>query len=248
MHKLGVVSVSFRPLSPEEILQGMVKAGLKYIEWGSDAHAPCTDDARLDELVELMKKYDVTCSSYGSYFRLGVNPIEELPDYLKATKKLGTNICRIWAGRAPLEEMTPEWRKMIIEEGKKAARLAEEAGVILCTECHRLTMTQTKEYALELMEGVNSPNFRTYWQPNPDDSDEENIAYIRLLKPYIEHLHVFYWPNNVRISLENGIENWKQYMKAFEGQQKTMLLEFMYDGQITTLPAEAGFLRQIIEG
>ncbi len=248
MHKTGVVSVSFRPLSPEEILQGMVTAGLKNIEWGSDVHAPCADDARLEELVELMKKYDITCSSYGGYFRLGVTPIEELPGYLKATKKLGTNICRIWAGKARLEEMTPEWRSMMIEEGRKAAKLAEEAGVILCMECHRGTMTQTKEYALELMEGVNSPNFRTYWQPNPDESDEENIAYIRMLKPYIEHIHVFYWPNNVRVSLENGIEPWKMYMKEFEGEEKTLLLEFMYDGQITTLPAEAGFLRQIVEG
>lgn len=248
MHKTGVVSVSFRPLSPEEILQGMVKAGLKYIEWGSDVHAPCTDEARLDELVELMKKYDITCSSYGGYFRLGVTPIEELPAYLKAAKKLGTNIVRIWAGKAKLEEMTPEWRQMMIEEGRKAAKMAEEEGVIVAMECHRGTMTQTKEYCLELMEGVNSPNFRTYWQPNPDISDEENIAYIRLLKPYIVHLHVFYWPNNVRVSLENGIENWKLYMKEFEGEEKTLLLEFMYDGLITTLPAEAGFLRQIVEG
>ena len=118
MHNTGVVSVSFRPLSPEEILQGMVKAGLKNIEWGSDVHAPCTDDARLDELVELMKKYDITCSSYGAYYRLGVNSIEEFPDYLKATKKLGTNIIRNWAGKGRLEEMTPEWRQMIIEEAK----------------------------------------------------------------------------------------------------------------------------------
>ena len=248
MHKPGVVSVSFRPLSPEEILQGMVKAGLKYIEWGSDVHAPCTDDARLDELVELMKKYDITCASYGSYFRLCVHSVEAFPDYIKAAKKLGSNFIRVWAGKGKLEEMTPEWRQAIIEDARKIAKMAEEAGVIVCTECHRGTMTQTKEYALELMEGVNSPNFRTYWQPNPDYSDEENIAYIRMLKPYIEHLHVFYWPNNQRISLENGIENWKLYMKEFAGEEKTLLLEFMYDGLITTLPAEAGFLRQIIEG
>lgn len=248
MHNTGVVSVSFRPLSPEEILQGMVKAGLKNIEWGSDVHAICTDDARLDELVELMKKYDITCSSYGAYYRLGVNSIEEFPDYLKATKKLGTNIIRIWAGKARREEMTPEWRQMIIEEAKKVAKLAEEAGVIVCTECHRGTMTETKEYCLELMEGVNSPNFRTYWQPNPDISDEENVEYIRMVKPYITHIHVFYWPNNQRISLHNGIENWKFYMKEFAGEEKTLLLEFMYDGQITTMPAEADALRQIVAG
>lgn len=248
MHNTGVVSVSFRHLTQEEILQGMVKAGLKNIEWGSDVHAPCTDDARLAELVELMKKYDITCSSYGTYFRLGITPIEELPNYLKAAKKLGTNIVRIWAGRKQVKEQTPAYRQELIQLARQAAKMAEEEGVILCTECHRGYITEKAEYALELMEGVKSPNFRTYWQPNPDVSDEENIAYIRMLKPYIQHIHVFYWPNNVRVSLENGIPNWKQYMKEFEGEEKTLLLEFVYDGQITTLPAEAGFLRQIAEG
>ncbi len=246
MHNTGVVSVSFRPLNPEEILQGMIKANLKYIEWGSDVHAPCTDEARLDALVELMKKYDITCSSYGGYFRLGVNPIEELPDYLKAAKKLGTNIVRIWAGKAKLEEMTPEWRKSMIEEGRKAAKLAEEAGIILCMECHRDTMTETKEYALELMEGVNSPNFRTYWQPNCA-TVEENVAFIRALKPYIVHLHVYNWKEGVKYPLGDAIDAWKTYVAEFP-EDHTLLLEFMPDGLIETLPREADSLRQIVAG
>lgn len=248
MHNTGVVSVSFRPLSPEEILQGMVKAGLKCIEWGSDVHAPCTDEARLNELVELMKKYDITCPSYGSYFRLGITPIEELPAYLKAAKKLGTNTVRIWAGRAPVEEQTPAFRQEVIQLARQAAKMAEEEGVILCTECHRGFITEKAEYALELMEGVNSPCFRTYWQPNPYTSIEENVAYIRMLKPYIENLHVFHWPNGEKASLHAGIESWKTYMKEFAGEEKTLLLEFMYDDQITTLPSEADALRQIIAG
>lgn len=244
MYQAGLVSVSFRPLSPEEVVKAMVGSGLKYVEWGSDVHAPCTDDARLAEIVELQKKYGVVCCSYGTYFRLGVNPIEEFPAYIRAAKILGTNMLRVWAGKAKLEDQTPEWRKMIIEEAKKAALLAEEAGVIVCTECHRNTMTQTKEFALELMEGVNSPAFRTYWQPNPSITAEENLEYIRLLKPYVTHLHVFHRECDTPVPLAQGAEDWKAYLAEFSGD-RAALLEFMYDGKVETLPAEAQTLRKI---
>lgn len=245
MHKTGLVSVSFRPLSPEEILQGMVKAGLKYIEWGSDVHAPYADEARLDELVGLMKKYDITCCSYGTYFRMGITPMEELRGYLKAAKKLGTNIARIWAGKARVDEQTPEWRQELIGMARQAAKIAEEEGVIICTECHKGTVTETKEYALELMEAVNSPYFRTYWQPN-GVTVEDNVEYIRLLKPYIDHLHVYNWKDGVKLPLADAIDAWKSYAKELDDKEHFLLLEFMPDGLITTLPAEADALRQIV--
>jgi hypothetical protein len=67
-HRAGLVSVSFRAKEPREILCAMQAAGLCYIEWGSDVHAPCHDVARLDELGALMREFGVACSSYGTYF------------------------------------------------------------------------------------------------------------------------------------------------------------------------------------
>ena len=40
MYQIGLVSVSFRGLSPEEIIRIAKDAGLSRIEWGSDVHAP----------------------------------------------------------------------------------------------------------------------------------------------------------------------------------------------------------------
>ena len=40
MYHAGLVSISFRENSPEEIVKACVAAGLRYIEWGSDVHAP----------------------------------------------------------------------------------------------------------------------------------------------------------------------------------------------------------------
>lgn len=51
MLKTGSVSISFREHSPDEIIKAAVAAGLKYIEWGADTHAPCTDDVPLKETV-----------------------------------------------------------------------------------------------------------------------------------------------------------------------------------------------------
>jgi len=97
--RLGLVSISFRDRTPEEILIAMQQAQLSYVEWGSDVHAPCRDKERLAELVRLQNAYDITCSSYGTYFRLGETPPEELPAYIAAAKILGTDILRLWCGR-----------------------------------------------------------------------------------------------------------------------------------------------------
>lgn len=238
MYQNGLVSVSFRPLSPEEIMQAMSACGLKYIEWGSDVHAPCTDDARLSEIVELQKKYGVTCCSYGTYFRFAVTPMEELPAYIRAAKILGTNTLRLWAGKRSDDKYTPEEKEEFFGLCRQAAALAEKEGVTLCLECHRNTYTENKEGALELMEAVNSPAFRMYWQPNPDLQTQENLEYIRLLKPYITNLHVFYREGATPLPLTQGAGDWKSYLAEFTGD-RAALLEFMPDGKVETLPGEA---------
>lgn len=244
MYYNGLVSISFRNLSPEEIMQAMQACGLKYIEWGSDVHAPCTDDARLAEIVELQKKYGITCCSYGTYFRFAVTPMEELPAYIRAAKILGTDTLRLWAGKRSDDKYTPEEKEEFFDLCRQAAALAEKEGVTLCLECHRNSYTENKEGALELMEAVNSPAFRMYWQPHPARQPEENLEYIRLLKPYITNLHVFYWEDTLRLPLANGAEIWKAYKAEFTGD-RAALLEFMYDNQVQTLPAEAATLNKL---
>ena len=71
MHYPGLVSISFRSHSPEEIIHEAVRANLTHIEWGSDVHAPCHDIPRLEHIAALQKQYGISCCSYGTYFRLG---------------------------------------------------------------------------------------------------------------------------------------------------------------------------------
>ena len=245
MFYAGLVSVSFRKLSPEEIVRVAVAAGLNYIEWGSDVHAPYTEQERLEEIRQLQEAYGVSCCSYGTYFRLGVTPIDELPGYIRAAKLLGTNILRLWAGNMSPCKYSEEEKQALIAQCRKAAILAENADVILCMECHRNTYTETKENALELMQAVNSPAFRMYWQPSARCSEEENLAYARSLKEYTYHIHAFQQKGADKYSLADGVDEWKTYLQEFCGDHY-ILLEFMPDGLVETLPREADALRMII--
>ncbi|MBQ3084064.1 MAG: TIM barrel protein [Clostridia bacterium] len=242
-HNLGLVSVSFRNHTPKEILNAMKQCGLSYIEWGSDVHAPPENAA---EIAALQREYNVVCCSYGTYFRLGVTPTEELQTYIAAAKTLGTDILRLWCGDKNSENYTVEQKTALFAACDAAAKLAEKNGVTLCMECHNNTYTNAKEASYELMQAVGSPAFRMYWQPNQYRSDEENIAYAKLLSPYTVNLHVFNWKGKEKYPLQEATQLWKDYLACFPGK-KTLLLEFMPDGKLESLAREVQALKEIAE-
>ena len=246
-YRLGLVSVSFRQHSPKEILEATKRAGLSCIEWGSDVHAPCHDVERLAEIAALQKEYGIRCSSYGTYFKFGKHSVDELEDYIKAAKLLGTNLLRLWCGRASGADMTDAERQTLLGDCRRAAELAETYGVMLCMECHQKTFTERAEDAIWLMEEICSPYFRMYWQPFQELSAEENLCYAKAIAPYTEYLHVFNWKGDAMLPLGDAVEEWRSYLAAFS-TPRTLLLEFMPDGRIESLPAETAALMRITGG
>ncbi|MBR2634769.1 MAG: sugar phosphate isomerase/epimerase [Clostridia bacterium] len=242
-HTLGLCSVSFRDRSPEDILKEMKKAGLSAIEWGSDVHCP---PEKAESIAALTKEHGITCSSYGTYFRLGVTPLSELSAYMEAASILGTNLLRLWCGHQNSEDYGDRERELLWDDCKRAAEEAEKAGMILCLECHKKTFTNRKEAALSLMRAVDSPSFRMYWQPSQHRSFKENLSYAESLAPYTEHLHVFNWREKEKFPLEEAVEEWRRYLGAFDGPH-TLLLEFMPDGKLESLTREADALREIVK-
>ena len=243
MYSLGVVSISFRPYSPREILAAMQRAGLTCIEWGSDVHAPCDDEAALTAIAQLQAEYGITCCSYGTYFKLGVTPIEELERYILAAKRLGTDVLRLWCGSKGSADHTAQETEELFALCRQAAAIAATHGVTLCMECHGYTYTDTKESALALMQAVDSPHFRMYWQPC--QTPAENEAYAALLAPYTEHLHVFNWVGMERFPLAQGLDHWRRYLQVLGGSH-TLLLEFMPDDDLATLDREAAALKELV--
>ena len=244
MFKTGVVSVSFRQLSVDEVISYTKEAGLSAIEWGSDVHAPYTDMERINYIAKAQKEAGLYCSSYGTYFKLGEHPVEELCGYIEAAKVLGTNILRLWCGSKNHADMTAEERAHIISESKKSAKIAEEKGAIICMECHNRSFTNTLAGALDLMESVNSPAFRMFWQPSTRASYEENVEYAKKIAPYTYNVHVFYYKDGVPHPLAEGVSDWREYLSCFDGNQH-LLLEFMPDKRPESLATEASTLNAI---
>ena len=176
---------------------------------------------------------------------MGQTPIAELEPYLLAARRLGTDILRVWCGTKSGADMTEGEITSLLSDCRAAARLAEAHGVTLCTECHLRTFTERPEDALALMQAVNSPHFRTYWQPFQTRTIAQNLAYLRMLAPYVTHVHVFQWKGADRFPLADGIAEWQAYLSLL-GFPHTLLLEFMPDDCLDTLTREANALRHII--
>lgn len=241
-YNLGLCSISFRENTPEEILHAMKPAGLSVIEWGSDVHCP---PEKAGEIAALQKQYGITCSSYGTYFRLGVTPICELKEYINAAKTLGTDILRLWCGDKDSQDYTESERMALFAACKAAAEIAETEGVTLCMECHNKTYTNTKESALELMQAVASKHFCMYWQPNQFRSEEENLACAKAIAPYTVNIHVFNWKEQEKYPLRKAKGIWREYLSCFEGG-RNLLLEFMPDDKPESLKCEAEALKEIV--
>ena len=246
-YKLGLVSISFSDKTPKEILIAMKNAGLSYIEWGSDVHAPKDDVEKINEIVKLQEEYGIECCSYGTYFKLGETPIEELEGYIEAAKLLGTDILRLWCGSKNRHNLTDEEREKLFSECKKATNIAQKNNVVLCLECHNNTYTEDLNGALEIMEHVNSPFFCMYWQPNQFREFNENMEYAEKIAPYTKHIHVFKWRGQKKFSLYEGVQEWKAFLSFF-GDDSALLLEFMPDNKIESLNTEADALREIVGG
>ena len=244
-YNMGLVSISFRKHLPQEILEAAKAAGLSYIEWGSDVHAPCDDIERVKQIAELQKEYGIICSSYGTYFRLGETPIEELEKYIQAAKLLGTNILRLWCGRKSGKDMSASARETLLSDCRKVAKIAESSGVTLCMECHKNTFTEDPSDAVQLIQSVNSPHFRMYWQPFQWQSSEQNLENAKRVAPFAEHIHVFNWKDDKKLPLADAVEDWKRYLNEFSAP-RTLLLEFMPHGTIKELAEEVNALRLII--
>lgn len=250
MFECGLVSVSFRRLFPAEIIDATTSAGLDCIEWGADVHLPPADIALARKISESMAVAGLRVSSYGSYFRIGVTPTEQFAVVLATASALGAPIIRVWAYDRYLPECKGNTWDAIVSECRKIAIMASEHGVTVCLECHNNTLTQDYHGALALMQAVDHPAFRMYWQPNELRDHAYNLEAARALAPYVECIHVFHWDDKHHYPLIEGRNDWIAYLKIFyeryPEKKFPLLLEFMPDNQVQSLPVEANSLRSII--
>lgn len=231
----GLTSVTFRNLTPQEVIRLALEAGLMGIEWGGDIHVPPGHMDQAVEVYDLTRRAGLYVSSYGSYYTVGKSKEagNSFKDVLQTAKALGAPLIRIWAGDQGSSESSPGYRNKIIKETLEIAENAGELGIRLAFEFHENTLNDSYEACFELLTDLNHPEVNTYWQPLHGAGPDINGAGIDMILPWITGVHVFHWwPSaEVRLPLRQGEGDWEAYIRRLSGIPRTVFgsLEFVKD-------------------
>lgn len=252
MVKLGICSITFRELSVEEIIEEVKKAGLNAIEWGSDVHVLPNNKERAREVAQLMDDAGLESSSYGSYYRVGIENDNSFEEILETAVILKAKDIRVWAGRKGSADADEDYREAVIKDSQRIAKLAAAEGIRVSYEYHGKTLTDTIDSTLDLLESVDQENVRLYWQPAVGLEKEERLTNIQAVGEYITNVHVFKWKQIDRLALEEGIEEWVDYVEKIDQlsqnpKETYYLLEFVKDDSLEQFHSDAKSLKEIFK-
>jgi sugar phosphate isomerase/epimerase len=248
MFRPGLCSVTFRRMSPSEVIGLAARAGLGDIQWGSDIHVPAGNAAAAREVRKQMDDAGVTCETYGSYYRAGLPDGECIDGLLENACLLGAGAIRIWAGGVGSAGITREARLDVMRDLERVLKLAAASRITLVLEFHGGTLADTAESAAGLLQEMAHPFLKTAWQPAQHWSHGERLRSLEMLLPWLHQLHVFHWVNHPesceRMPLANGREAWRDYLKMAESCSGWAYLEFVRNDDPQQLAEDAEILRQ----
>jgi len=244
--ELGMTSVTFREKSIEQVVFLAKKAGLSLMEWGADRHVlPLDFDAVRTARAE-MEKNGISCSSYGSYYRMVEKDEDTFRAVCKTSQALGAGIVRAWLGRTGSEKISREGYSDLLEETKKLSGIAAEYGQTLAFEFHGKTLNDNGESSVAFLSACADENVRTYWQPLSYADNEKNLS---LVLPYLCAVHVFTWDDAYRrYPLSDGAEAWKKYLSILKNADVStkLIMEFVKDDSAEQFLSDAAFLHGLL--
>jgi len=242
----GLVSVTFRKLSPERIAARAAAAGLRAIEWGGDVHVPHGDLAVAKRVRKLTTDAGLAVSAYGSYYRAGNAPRNPpFQAVLDTALALAAPTIRVWAGVAGSAQADPATRGRVIDDLRAICRQVAPHGLTISLEYHDNTLADRADATLALLEEAVQPNLRCFWQPRHGDPADAGLHDLALLRPHLANLHVFHWwPDPAtRLPLARGQDRWPRYLAAInDGTPRYASLEFVPQDDESLLAAEAATL------
>ena len=247
----GIVSVTYRPLSPGQLLDAARCAGLSAVEWGGDVHVPHGDIGCAVRVGGMTRGAGLLPVSYGTYYRAGTYGADYPAVFsamLETAAALGTSHLRLWAGNANSGDVTQEQRTALTDELRHCAGLAAQYGMSLSFEYHSGTLTDTAASAVQLVTDIGEDNVSLYWQPHQFASHEDNCTDLALLLPYISNVHVFAWEGRQRYSLSRHADRWQDYLSLLRssGRDHALLLEFTPHDDPAELGTEAETLLSLL--
>jgi len=254
--KTGLVSVSFRSLSIQEIIKLCVKADIDGIEWGADVHVPPFDLASAKEVAKQTRDNGLKVCAYGSYYVVAggaeVNK-SSFEEVMAAAFSLGAPVIRVWAGRKPTVDCTEEdWARVVLDS-KRIADLAQQENIKVAFEYHSGTLTDTNTSAVRLLNEIAHPNISSFWQPPVSEEVDYCVSGLRSLVEMdkLSSVHVFHWWPGFRdrYLLAEGADKWKKYLQlaAINSEDRYACLEFSKDDDPENFLLDVTTLKKLIE-
>ena len=238
----GLVSITFRALSPADIIRLAAESGLRAIEWGADVHVPPGDLVLARRVGDDTRAAGLVVSSYGSYYKAGQEPAG-FDSVLETACALGAPRIRVWAGAVGAEQADGVARRAVTDDLRRVVNLAAREQVRVAVEFHGGTLTSNAASAWALLQEV--PDLESYWQPRAGISSAEALEDLSMLSSRIVHAHVFHWyPSWERQPLSAGAACWPKYLHALRALGRTVhaQLEYAKDDRPEQLQADAATL------
>ena len=250
----GLVSVSFRALSPRQIVDLSRQCGLRAIEWGGDVHVPPGHLARAREVRAMTADAGLRTVAYGSYLRLGEDEARVRFDAtIETAMELAAPTIRVWAGRRGSAQSDATYRSRVADQALELAAKTRvtSAALLICYEYHADTLTDTDDSAAELLAATDHPNIRTLWQPPHGLTIEQRCESLRRVLGRLQHVHVFHWPKRgERAPLADGRDDWARYFAIlateFASPACPALLEFVRNDDPNQLRADSATLKELL--
>ncbi|PRY58024.1 sugar phosphate isomerase/epimerase [Knoellia remsis] len=242
--RLGLCSVTFRALTSASVARAARAAGLAAVEWGADHHAPASDLDAVRATRKVSEDAGLAVASYGSYWRAGVDDLTAAEAVVHAARELGAPRVRVWAGASGTDDTDGATRARVVDGLREFAELAAAHSVVVGTEFHGNTLTDSADATLRLLDDVGHPNLQTYWQPRPGDPDDVAVAGLgRLLdEASVCGVHAFsWWPTTERLPLDARATLWQNVIGVLGDRDWSgdVLLEFVPDDDPAQLVASA---------
>jgi len=252
----GLVTVTFRQLSPEEIIAVARGAGLEVLEWGGDVHVPAGDTRRAREVAALTRDAGLETICYGSYYRAGHEGEGGKPGFaevLATASALGAPSIRVWAGTRGSAAADEAYFTRVCDDANRIADLAARQGVRLAFEFHDGTLNDNAEAAAKFLAALPHPAIDTLWQPLVSLDAGERDRSLRVVLPRLAHVHVFHWlPGDPidRRPLAEGADLWRGWLATLQasGRRPDALLEFCLGDLPGQLAADAAVVRSLLAG
>lgn len=249
----GLVSITFRNLTWQQVLEESTAVGLAGIEWGGDIHVPHGDEDRAREVGEATRAAGLAMPTYGSYFRagFGLGAGEKRPsfdDVFRSASALGAEAIRVWPGSGGSKQADAARREAVAADLRACCDRAAEVGMKIALEYHRGTLTDTADSTLDLLDAVDRPNLFTLWQTTNGATTEHSLDNLRRLQTHVLHAHVFEWDQGKvdQQALAAGEDRWTRFLPelAHSGHEKRFcLLEFVKGDTLEQFRADVATLK-----